>query len=276
MELRLISTVEERKQFVDGLMQARALKGRGFREKKASRLAQAHLAFADLYGVYDENGPAPDRMIGGFAMHNLAQFGPSCARPDLSHLPPETVYEIGELWSAVKGNGLSLRSARALVTARAGCVLIPGLKGARALFIYAVTRRWDMTTVYPEFEAVGAPIVYPYLETLDGGPVYVQPLVLQGHALAEVFAQLSTLRLATDSAYSWLRIENPFAIIHVETRLGLRRSDGLPTVRGFDSDVLERPFSRTYGEERPSGMSDAVDMLGRSMPEAMAELSTAG
>jgi hypothetical protein len=278
MELRLITARSEREVFEEGLTQARTLKGRGFREKNSSRVAQVHLAFSELYGVYDENGPEPDQMLAGFAMHNMAQFGPTCMRPDLSHLPPENVYEIGELWSVVRGNGLSLRSARALVTARAGCVLIPGLKGARALFIYAVSRREDMNTIYPEFEPFGPPVLASYVETLDGGAVYLQPLVLQRHALVEVFSRFCTLRFETNSDYSRMRIHNPFAVVHVDMRLVSRHPDSQPSVRGFGSNGLGKSFPRSFERVEPATFSHQAFQLAGSVhaEETMKELSTAG
>jgi hypothetical protein len=278
MELRLLTTVSERKAFEEGLTQARALKGHGFREKSSSRLGRVHLAFSDLYGVYDESGLEPERMLGGFAMHNLAQFGPSCMRPDLSHLPAETVYEIGELWSVVKGNGLSLRSARALLTARVGCVLIPGFKGARAIFIYAITRRWDMTSLYPEFEALGPPILAPYMETLDGGEVYVQPLVLQGRALLEVLSQRWAWRFEANEDCSWARVENPFAVVHVEMRPSTGYSDVRPSVRGLELNHLERPLARSLDRAGLANSHGEAFRPARLVheDEAIKELSMAG
>jgi len=257
MELRLLSTRGEREIFEERLNQARALKGRGFREKASSLLGRVHLAFSDLYGVYDENSSEPDQMLAGFAMHNLAQFGPSCTRPDLSHLPPETVYEIGELWSVVKGNGLSLRSARALMTARVGCILIPGLKGARALLIYAISRRWDMTSIYPEFEASGPPLIAPYMETLDGRPVQIQPLVLQGATLRDVLSRRYALRFETNDDYSWLRLHNPFAVVHVDMRPAARIAAAKAGIEDFGLNGFARSLSRGLDADEPAVLNES-------------------
>ncbi len=216
MEVRLLSTGAERKAFERGFTDARAVKARGFREKKSSRLSRLQLTFDDLYGVFEDGDRDSSRMIAGFGIHSLDQFGLTCPRPDLSYLPPETVFELDKLWSVAGLNGISIRAARALFTARAGCVIIPALKGAQALVIYAVTRRWDMTAVYPEFQSVGSPVRYPYLETLDGGPVHVQPMVLQGRALLEVMSHFWAEGFETNDDYSRIRIKNPFAVRHVE------------------------------------------------------------
>lgn len=216
MEVRLLSTGAEREAFELRLKEARALKGSGFREKGTSRLGHVHLCFGDLYGVFEDRESKPDRMLAGFRLHNLAQFGPTLSKPDLAHWEPENVFEIGELWSVAGLNGLSIRAARALFAARAGCVIIPALKGAQALLIYAVARRWDMTSVYPEFQAACPPVRYPYLETLDGGPVHVQPMVLQGRALLEVMSHFWAEGFETNDDYSRIRIKNPFAVRHVE------------------------------------------------------------
>ncbi len=216
MEVRLLSTGAEREAFELGLKKARSLKGSGYREKPSSRWGQTHLLLADLYGVFEDGDFDPGRMLAGFRVHSMDQFGPTCSKPDLSHLPPEAVFEIGELWSVAGLDGLSIRAARALFAARAGCVIIPGLKGAQALVIYAVARRSDMTAVYPEFEAVGPLIRYPFVESLDGGPVYTQPMVLQGRALLEVMSHFWAEGFETNDDYSRIRIKNPFAVRHVE------------------------------------------------------------
>ncbi|SRR5579875_653879 len=250
MELRLVSTKREREVFAQGLREARGLKGHGFREKTSSLLGRVHLAFKELYGVYDDEGPEPDKMIGGFAIHNLAQFGPSCSRPDLSHLPPETVFEVGELWSLTQSRGLSISAARTLMTARAGCVTIPLLKGARALLIYAITRHSDMTKFYPEFEAAGPPLVYPFLETLDGRPVYVQPMVLQGEALMEIAARAEAWGIEANQDYSRVKIRNPFGLVHVDMRHAQKRAEIRAnhlrsaqefTIAAFPSSISSQP-----------------------------------
>src|ERR1700745_1796686 len=54
MELRLLESETERAAFEQSLTEARATKGSGFMEKRRSRLGRVHMAFADLWVVFDE------------------------------------------------------------------------------------------------------------------------------------------------------------------------------------------------------------------------------
>jgi hypothetical protein len=81
MELRLLESEAERAQFEHALTQARATRGSGFMEKRRSRLGRVHMAFADLWAVYDETSSTPDRMLAGIAMHSLDLFSQSYPNP---------------------------------------------------------------------------------------------------------------------------------------------------------------------------------------------------
>ena len=48
-------------------------------------------------------------MLAGFAIHGLDMFGQSYPKPDLTHLPPHAVFEVGELWSCSPGAGIAAR-----------------------------------------------------------------------------------------------------------------------------------------------------------------------
>src|SRR6202158_1583680 len=112
MELRLLTTETERRAFARRLSEVRVMRGAGFSETRRSVIGEVHLAFGNLYGLYDESELVPE-MIGGFAMHDLAMFSQSYAKPDLTHLPPDTVFGCGELWAVAAGAGRWLRYARA-------------------------------------------------------------------------------------------------------------------------------------------------------------------
>ncbi len=146
MEMRLLESETERAAFEYGLTRARAIKGSGFGEKQRSRLGRVHMAFADLYGIFDETSDHPDRMLAGFATHSLDLFSQSYSKPDLTHLPPEEVFEVGELWALSLGAG---------VAARHGCAITLGLAGATTLLIYPIVSPWDLTVGYPDYRAVG-------------------------------------------------------------------------------------------------------------------------
>lgn len=184
MELRLLSSETEREMFERGLTAARVSGGSGrgergslrigFKEKSRSRVGQIHLAYGRLYGLFDEQAPDPDRILGGFAIHALDEFGQSYPKPDLTHFPPESVYEGGELWAATKG---------AAIAARQGCCVLLGLVEAQALLVYPILKPWNLTFAYRDCKAVGAPIEWPYVETLSGEKFLVQPMILEGDSL---------------------------------------------------------------------------------------------
>lgn len=180
MELRQLITETERALFERGLSEARATHHAGFRETHRSRTGQVHLMFGNLYGVFDDEGPEPDRILCGFALHSLDEFTQSYPKPDLTHYPPAAVFEAGELWSASRG---------AAIAARHGCGIMLGLRHARALLVYPIVKPWDLTVAYQECRAVGEPILWPYAETLDGEEVWVQAMVLEGAALRATISE---------------------------------------------------------------------------------------
>src|SRR4029077_2864686 len=97
MELRLLTGETERKIFADRVEQVRAKHGNGFKERPRSRLAQIHLSFGNLYALFKHDGDPAERMIAVVMMHDLEVFPQTRPRPDLSHHPPRSVLEIGEL-----------------------------------------------------------------------------------------------------------------------------------------------------------------------------------
>ncbi len=167
MELRLLTTPAERQMFARRLTDMRMMKGAGFSETQRSVIGEVHLAYGNLYGLFDEALGA-DQMIGGFAMHDLAMFSQSYPKPDLTHLPPEAVFECGELWAVAAGGGRLIRHG--------GAILAREL-GAKALLVYPIFKPWNLSGAYPGFIRAGDPIEWPYARTLDGGKIYVQAMV---------------------------------------------------------------------------------------------------
>ncbi len=167
MELRQLTTPSERQHFARRLTEVRMMKGAGFGETHRSVVGEVHLAYGKLYGLFDEN-LAGGEMLGGFAMHDLAMFSQSYPKPDLTHLPPESVFECGELWAVAAGAGRLIRH---------GGAIIANELGARALLVYPILKPWNLSQGYPGFERVGEPIEWPYARTLDGGKILVQAMV---------------------------------------------------------------------------------------------------
>lgn len=208
MELRLLATEAERESFEQGMTRARATSGRGFCETHRSRVGRIHITFSDLYGVFDETDP--DRMVAGFAMHSLDLFGQSYPKPDLTHLPPAKVYEVGELWAASLGAGAA---------ARFGCTLLAGVHQAAAFLIYPIVKPWNLTTAYPDFEPIGAPIEWPFAQTMDGQKIYVQAMVIMGEAMRQTIARAAAAGFRVSDDGKVLRFQNPLEAAIMERRL---------------------------------------------------------
>jgi hypothetical protein len=210
MELRLLESEEERAQFERALTEARATKGSGFMEKRRSRLGRVHMAFADLWAVFDETSSTPDRMLAGFAMHSLDLFSQSYPKPDLTDRAPAEVFEVGELWALSLGAGAA---------ARHGGFIVLGLSGATTLLIYPIVKPWDLTGGYPDYRAVDSPIEWPFAETLDGQKIYVQPMILDGVNLnGRISAAMGAGFEALDGNRR-LRFDNPLAAAIAQRRM---------------------------------------------------------
>jgi hypothetical protein len=182
MELRLLTTDIERRAFGRRLGEVRMARGAGFSETRRSLIGEVHIAFGNLYGLFDDNALAPE-MIGGFALHNLAMFSQSYAKPDLTHLPPESVIEGGELWTTTAGAGPILRNA--------GVFLGGGVLQAKALLVYPIFKPWNLSSGFKFYARVGEPIEWPYINTLAGEKMYVQAMVCEGDALTAALADVA-------------------------------------------------------------------------------------
>ncbi len=202
MELRLLMTEEERRIFAHRMVEARAKRGIGFCETKRSLLGRVHLAFAQLYGLFEHEGDPAERMVSGFSQHDLGSFPQTYPKPDLSHLPARSVIECGELWSFSKGAGL---------LARRGAAILAGLFQARAILVYPVVKPWDGTTSYAEtnFVTVCEPVDWPYGQTLDGGKIWVQPMLLEGDNLQKLIHRVFEMGFEARERCAIIRFDNP-------------------------------------------------------------------
>jgi hypothetical protein len=176
MELRQLNTDAERQAYARCLAQARGTRGRGFREKDGSSNGRAHMLLGDMFGLFDAEDVPLEQMRAGFIVHSAASFPLSYPKPDLTHLPPESVIEGSELWSLSPGSG---RVAKIV----AGAVV--GMMQARAMVLYSLVKPIDLTRYYYEDGFINAcePVPWPYVETLEGETMWVQPLILEGAAL---------------------------------------------------------------------------------------------
>lgn len=205
MELRQLVTDHERGIFAACLEKARATRGLGFREKAGSQVGRAHLMFGNLYALFEEEGDPPERMVAGFILHDLATFPQSHPKPDVSHIPPRHVIEGGELWSLSHGAG---RVARAIGAA------VAGILQAKAILLYSVYRPMDLTPAYKSLGFVDAsePVLWPYVEALDGGEVWIQPLILEGAALENYIRAGFDFLFRRKPNIQAFRFDSPFPI----------------------------------------------------------------
>ncbi len=200
MELRLLETDTERNMYRAGMTEARATKGGKFRDTARSRVSEIQLAFARLYGVFDE--AEPNRLLGGFSIHCLDEFSQSFPVPNLSHLSPSGVYEAGQLWAL---------SHEAALTMRKGSMILLGLLQAQALLIYPVIVPRDISQFYKVFKRVGPPFELPFAKTLTGDKVYMQAMLLEGDELRRQVELASRDGFETRRGHSLLRFAAPVA-----------------------------------------------------------------
>ncbi|HUA32922.1 MAG TPA: hypothetical protein VMA09_04910 [Candidatus Binataceae bacterium] len=201
MELRLLVTEEERRIFADRLAEARAKLGIRFREKSRSQLAKIQLAFGNLYGLFEGESDPAEKMIAGISTHDLEMFPQTCPKPDLSHLAPGAVVECSDLWSLRKGAGLMV-----------WCGMVVPLvgRGTRAALAYLAAGPEGNPDFYlgTGFKMVGEPGLYPYLETVDGEPIYAQPMVLETEAFDRLARALSRFAKSMAPDHSRVKLKN--------------------------------------------------------------------
>ncbi len=202
-------------------------------------LSQVHLAFAEVYALFEHAGELVERMMSGFVMHDLELLPQSYPKPDLTHYPAWSVLECGELWSFSKGAG---------VLARRGAAIIAGLRQARAVLVYPISRPWDGTASYGEtgFVKLCEEVEFPYGETLEGEQIWAQPMVLEGAKLQKLVRKVFSLGFETHDNHRILRFDNPIA---------LRPSLDRPSIPINDPAVVRS--AHEAGREEANGASHA-------------------
>jgi hypothetical protein len=204
MELRLLISEAEREVFTRHLDDARKTRNAGFAETKRSRVGEVHLRYCQLYALFDETSETPSEMLGGFAMHDLGSLPQSYPKPDLTHLPARSVIEYGELWSRAKGAGR---------VSQRGALVLSGLLQTQALLVYPICKPWDLTGGYNGvFEPACEPVAWPYARTLDGGTIWVQPMVLTGMHLQQAVRVGWEMGFETANQHRRIRFDNPFQL----------------------------------------------------------------
>jgi hypothetical protein len=209
LQLRILTTKSERQEFADRMARARAGKGLGFCEAPQSLVGEIHLNYGEVCALFNEAGPDPEEMLAGFVFHNLAMFPQSYPRPDLTHLPPEKVYECGELWALAPGAARLVRHAG---------YILAGLRAAQAIVAYALLKPRDTSALYKTFTRVGPPIEWHYVRGIDGSRAWTQAMVLQGAALEMTVNVATALSFESFDGQN-LQFRNLFPIV---PRIGKR------------------------------------------------------
>ncbi|HVN27512.1 MAG TPA: hypothetical protein VMT64_03455 [Candidatus Binataceae bacterium] len=206
MEVRQLTTEHERKIFAECLGRARATKGMiGTRETAGSKLDAVHLMFGNVYAVFERDCAPTEEMIAGFIFHDLASLPQSFSKPDLSHLPAKSVIEGGSLWSLSRGGaGIIRRVAPAMV----------GILQAEAVLLYPVCKPLDLTAPHRElgFEAACEPILNVFGETVEGEPIWIQPMVIQGAKLREYIRWGFDFLFASEAGRRSFRFESSYPL----------------------------------------------------------------
>ncbi len=219
MEMRLLCSRGERNVFAQRLADARAGHGASFRDVGCSQTKNMlRLAAADIYGLFETASDQVERMTAGVALHDLAVYPQSCRLPDLSRYAPHSVLECSDHWSLSRGAGMHAWRGIAVQVVR---------RNPNAVLVYLAVGRSDHGGFYTAmgFVNAGAPGEYPYLEGPDQGRLWVQPMVLEGDALARLTANVHRLKIETPDNYLTIRFDNSDRLRPAANRYPLRAAD---------------------------------------------------
>jgi hypothetical protein len=216
MEMRLLNTDGERNIFAQRLADARAGHGATYRDAGESHARNmVRLAAADIYGLFETECGLAERMIAGAALHNLAAYPQSCEQPDLSGYASQSVLECSDHWSLSRGAGMCAWRGIAVQVVH---------RNPRAVLVYLAVRGSAHYGFYAAmgFVNVGTPVEYPYLEESDQGRPWVQPMILEGEALAKLTSNVRRLKIETPDDYLTIRFDNSDRLRPATNRYPLR------------------------------------------------------
>ena len=100
-------------------------------------------------------------------------------------------------------------------------------RNPRAVLVYLAVGRSDHGGFYKAmgFVDAGAPVEYPYLEGPDEGRLWVQPMLLEGDALAKLTSNVHRLKIETRDNYQTIRFDNSDRLRPAANRYPLRVSE---------------------------------------------------
>lgn len=201
MEMRLLTTEGEREIFAQRLADARARHRASFRDVGRTRAGNTmRLRAADIYALFESPDDPAERMMAGVVLHDCETFAQSCRQPDLSRYAPRSVLECSDHWSLSRGAGIYAWRGIAVQVVR---------RNPRAVLVYLAAGRSDHGGYYSAmgFVNAGTPVEYPYLEGPDQGRLWVQPMILEGEALAKLTANVRRLKIETPDNYLTVRFD---------------------------------------------------------------------
>lgn len=219
MEMRLLNTEGERDAFAQRLADARAGHGASYRDAGESHARNmVRLAAADVYGLFETECDGAERMIAGVALHDLAAYPQSCEQPDLSCFAPQSVLECSDHWSLSRGAGMHAWRGIAVQVVR---------REPRAVLVYLASRGSAHSGFYTAmgFVNMGTPVEYPYLEESGQGRPWVQPMILEGEALAKLTSNVRRLKIETPDNYLTIRFDNSDRLRPATNRYSLRAAE---------------------------------------------------
>lgn len=239
MEMRLLTTERERETFAQRLAEARAKHGASFRDGGPTQVHnRVRLESSNLYALFEADfDPAP-QMVAGVALHDLEEFPQSCDAPDLSHLPPRSVLECSDHWSLSRGAGMhSWRGIAVQVVYR----------NPNAVLVYLAAGSADHGGFYSAmgFVKAGEIVEHPYLEGPDNGKLWVQPMILDGEALARLTASVRMQTIYARDDYQVIRFGNSDRL----RPCSLRRTTAGADARAPDTAMASASIARGATQE---------------------------
>ena len=240
MEMRLLSTEREREVFAQRLAEARAKHGACFRDVGPTQVHnRLRLDSSCLYALFAAECDSAPQMVAGVALHDLEAFPQSCHVPDLSHLPPRSVLECSDHWSLSRGAGMhSWRGIAVQVVHR----------NPNAVLVYlAAGSSSDHGGFYSAmgFVKAGEIVEHPYLEGPDDGKLWVQPMLLNGEALARLTASVRMQTIDARDDYQVIRFSNSDRL----RPCSLRRATAAVDARAPDSPMARASIGRRVNQE---------------------------
>lgn len=214
MEMRLLTTDGERRVFAQRLADARARHGASFRDGGPTQASNMlRLNASDIYALFETERDQAESMTAGVVLHDLETFPQSCQQPDLSHFPPRSVLECSDHWSLTRGAGMRAWRGIAVQVVR---------RNPRAVLVYLAVES-DHGGFYTAmgFVNVGEPVEYPYLECRNNSRPWVQPMILEGEALARLTCNVHRLKIETPDDYRTIPFDNSDRLRPATTRYPL-------------------------------------------------------